>query len=307
MQPEEIYLMRQQEGNYWWHISRRKILQSVLSRFILRHPEFISLAGQAASPCHSGLDPESRQKNKQKNSCSFLDSRPCLPVGKVRRNDSGLRILDVGCGTGGNFRWLRQFGEVTGVDSNETAVELANSAGVEGLYFTPRAESRGYLQTNAVWGRAEDLPFEDREFDLVTAFDVLEHLSDERRALREWGRVLHPQGLLFVSVPAYPWLFGPHDRALEHYRRYNLPDLMKLLKDNDFQPIFSSYIFCLTFPLFLFQRWLAKSSRRDIQQYIPVPKMVNDLLIGLGSIESGWLKFAKFPFGSSIVVLAKKE
>ncbi len=201
----------------------------------------------------------------------------------------GRRILDVGCGTGENFQWLGKFGKVAGVDTSELAVELASQKGT------------------AVLGRAEDLPFEDQVFDLVAAFDVLEHLSEEERALGEWGRVLCSRGLLFISVPACQWLFGPHDRALGHYRRYSLPELIKLLKQYGFQPIFASYIFCGTFPLFFIQRWLARYSHQDAQQYIPVPQWVNNILIGLGKAEAGWLRVAKFPFGSSIVVLARKD
>jgi len=301
MQSAEIGELAKQEKTYWWHVSRRVILQSVLSH----HAKFIS----ASFHCHPG--PTGQRPS------SDSGSRPGFPI------ESGMtvmNILDVGCGTGENFKWLQNFGEVTGVDSSEVSVALANSvvcptsnaAGVD--YFIPRAQprpgraqSRGYISEQVVLGRAEDLPVEDKEFNLVTAFDVLEHVTDERRVLGEWGRVLSLGGLLFISVPAYQWLFGPHDRALMHYRRYNLSGLIKLLKDNGWQPLFSSYIFCLTFPLFLCQRWLAKFSRRDAQQYIAVPPWINSILIGLGKLEASWLRFGKLPFGSSIVVLARKN
>jgi len=252
--------MQQQEQSYWWHVSRRFILQTILAR----HAKLIV--------CHSGTP------------------HPTSPYqGEERRGSCSRQILDVGCGTGANFEWLSKFGDVTGVEINKTAVELAHHEG------------------KVAWGRAEDLPVEDSKFDLVVALDVLEHLSDETRAIKEWGRVLCPHGKLFIAVPAYQGLFGPHDRALEHYRRYSLCGLNKLLRQNGFHPIFSTHIFCLTFPLFLIQRWLAKRSSVTKSQYISVPSWTNNILIGLGKIEAIWLKWFKFPFGSSIVILAKKD
>ncbi|MFH1088502.1 MAG: class I SAM-dependent methyltransferase, partial [Patescibacteria group bacterium] len=207
-----------------------------------------------------------------------------------------------------------KFGDVTGVDSSEMAVALANSAAnhmipelVDELHLTPRAQSRGYIQGKAVLGRAEDLPFENREFDLVTAFDVLEHLPDESRAIGEWGRVLRSGGVLFISVPAHQWLFGPHDRALNHYRRYELNQLLRLLIKNNFSPIFSTYIFGFSFPLFILQRGLLKNSPGRQTQYVNLPSWLNSLLISLGKLEAVWLRFSRFPFGSSIVILARKQ
>ncbi|KKT86905.1 MAG: Methyltransferase type 11 [candidate division Kazan bacterium GW2011_GWB1_45_10] len=222
---------------------------------------------------------------------------------KVRTNNDDssrqmlrtVKILDVGCGTGENFSWLSKFGEVVGADTSELAIELANQKGRAVLGRAP-----------AFAGRAEDLPFEDNTFNLITAFDVLEHLPDETRVLKEWGRVLCSGGYLFLSVPAYQWLYGPHDRALQHLRRYNLSQLKKILQNNGFHIIFASYFFCLTFPAFLAQRWLVKFSQNDTSQYVGVAPWLNSFLIALGKAESAWLKFGQFPFGSSIVILARK-
>ncbi len=309
MDDQEIRRLQEEEQTYWWHVSRREVLHSVLAR----HAEFIS----ASLHCHPG--PTGRRPS------SDSGSRPGFRVPSIRgAGKPGMtivKILDVGCGTGENFCWLSKFGEVIGVDSSETAVMFANSAAnhmspelTEESRFNPRAESRpgrtesrGYIISKAVLGRAEDLPVETGEVDLVTAFDVLEHLSDENRVIEEWGRVLRSGGLLFISVPAYQSLFGPHDRALGHFRRYNLPPLIKLLQTNGFSIIFSSYFFCLTFPLFWLQRILVKKSSQTSVQYVAVPKWINNFLIGAGKLESWWLSFAKFPFGSSIVVLAQKK
>ncbi|MFA5967585.1 MAG: class I SAM-dependent methyltransferase [Patescibacteria group bacterium] len=267
MDDQAVRALAEEEKTYWWHISRRAILQTILNRFhglLFCHPERNDSGVEGSPP---------------------LDSSTSLGMTREEK----LRILDVGCGTGENFYWLSKFGEIVGTDTSELAVALAAQKG------------------KAVLGRAEDLPVESGEFDLVTAFDVLEHLADESRVLGEWGRVLLSGGLLFISVPAYQSLFGPHDRALGHFRRYNLRPLTKLLQNNGFNIIFSSYFFCLTFPLFWLQRIFVKKSSQALVQYIAVPKWINNFLIGVGKVESWWLSFAKFPFGSSIVILAKKS
>ncbi|MFH1088295.1 MAG: GtrA family protein [Patescibacteria group bacterium] len=188
-----------------------------------------------------------------------------------------IKILDVGCGTGSNMQWLQEFGVVTGVDSSKTAVALANSATdrmspelIDGLNFTPpRAQvvepacrqAGGYIQNQALLGRAEQLPFADGSFDVLTAFDVLEHIKNDNQVLKEWGRVLSDKGLIYLTVPAHQWLFGPHDRAMGHYRRYSMRQLGKLLSQNGFKPIFTTYIFSSTFPIFLLQRvWVRNIS-----------------------------------------------
>jgi len=263
MDDQAVRVMAEEEKTYWWHVSRRQILQTILGRYFSDY-------------CSNGV------RTNDANSSRLVPRT--------------VKIIDVGCGTGENFYWLSKFGEVTGADTNELAVKLASKKGRVILGRAP-----------AFAGQAEDLPVDNGEFDLVTAFDVLEHLKDEKRVLGEWGRVLCPGGLLFISVPAHQGLFGPHDRALGHFRRYNLRQLTKLLQTNGFHIIFSSYFFCLTFPLFWLQRTLAKKSAHTTAQYVAVPKLINNCLIGLGKIESWWLSWAKFPFGSSIVVLAKKN
>jgi len=306
MDDADIKLLSEQEQTYWWHISRRMILESILQRFFSRHP------GESLERLQNRMNKSIRSWTSQDDACchpeqneSGVEGSPPLDslttpalgeaslgmrigrLGMTRRKK--LKILDVGCGTGENFYWLSKFGQVVGTDTNELAIQLANQKG------------------RAVLGRAEDLPFENGEFNLVTAFDVLEHLSDERRALGEWGRVLCPGGQIFISVPAHQWLFGPHDRALGHCRRYELKQLLQLLRDNNFYPIFSTYVFGFAFPVFVLQRWLARYSSEQQTQYVNIPNWLNSLLIGLGRLEAHWLHFAKVPWGSSIVVLVRKQ
>ena len=197
------------------------------------------------------------------------------------------KILDIGCGSGINLEFLRRWGLVVGIDQSEAALASAKQYG---------AVERG---------DALNLPRPNETVDLITAFDVLEHLPDDQSALKEWGRVLRSGGYVAISVPAYQWLYGPHDKVLLHQRRYALDELAGKLSRAGFKPIFSSYVFMFTFPIFLAQRSLTRSLNQGAG-YNLAPPMINRLLIGLGSLEAMLVKFISLPFGSSVFILAEK-
>src|SRR5207302_1710166 len=114
------------------------------------------------------------------------------------------RIIDVGSGGGAVAQALQEFGHVTACDIDvRCAASVSRRPGMSFAY-----------------GTAEAIPFADGSFDLVTAFDVLEHLDDDVRALKEMARVASPQGLIAVTVPAYPWMWGRQDEVSHHRRRY---------------------------------------------------------------------------------------
>lgn len=204
-------------------------------------------------------------------------------------NVADAKILDVGCGTGINLPLLSRFGQVLGVDNSPQAVDFYKEYGGQ-----------------AVLSDATKLSLPSESQDLVTAFDILEHLDDDAKAVKEWCRVLKPGGYLFISVPAYQWLFGPRDIELSHRRRYSRGGLVELTKGTDCQVVFSSYFFALSFLPFLIQRFISKLISRS-PGYTPAPPVVNQFLIWLGQIEAGWLKILPLPFGSSVLVLARKQ
>jgi len=122
----------------------------------------------------------------------------------------GARILDAGCGSGRNMVELARYGSVTGVEISPVSVEAARARGVG----------------EVLQGSITDLPFEDASFDAAVSLDVIEHLEDDRAALRELRRVVVPGGALLVTVPAYQWLWSSHDTINQHHRRYNRATLL---------------------------------------------------------------------------------
>ncbi|HEV2998774.1 MAG TPA: class I SAM-dependent methyltransferase, partial [Solirubrobacteraceae bacterium] len=127
----------------------------------------------------------------------------------------GARILDAGCGSGRNMIELARHGEVTGVEISDASAALARDRHVG----------------EVIEGSVLDMPFDDGAFDLAVSLDVIEHLEDDREALRELRRVVAPGGALLVTVPAYQWLWSHHDEINHHHRRYNRRTLLAAASD----------------------------------------------------------------------------
>jgi SAM-dependent methyltransferase len=123
----------------------------------------------------------------------------------------GARVLDAGCGSGRTLQELVHYGQVSGLELNAEAAELA----------------RGRDLGEVVVGRLEELPWADETFDLITCLDVIEHVPDDVAALVELRRVCRPGSWLLVTVPAYQGLWSRHDEANHHYRRYSRRSLRR--------------------------------------------------------------------------------
>lgn len=205
-----------------------------------------------------------------------------------------LNILDIGCGTGENILLLKEFGRVTGLDNEARALELAAPRGYDKL----------------VIGRAEEMSFLDRSFDLAVALDVFEHIEDDRGAIREAARVLRPGGFLLITVPAFQFLWSAHDEYLLHKRRYRKSDLIKKCGDVGFAVKRSSYFMMPTVPAVILRRAIEKfiSQKKSPHSFdIIPPPTINRLLISVVGIENIMLRFFNLPFGTSIFLIAQKQ
>lgn len=202
-------------------------------------------------------------------------------------------ILDIGCGTGGNYEILKNFGKVSGVDDSEEALKFARESGYSEL----------------VRGSGINLPFSDNKFDCVAMLDVLEHIEDDKLALRECHRILKPDGGFILTVPSYQWLWSGHDEALGHKRRYVKSDLVRKFKNSGFKILFSSYAITFLFPPIAFYRlldWLR--GRRQETSYVMVHPLINKFFTWLLYVEGFLFKVGmRFPFGTSIIIYAQKS
>ncbi|MBO2462651.1 class I SAM-dependent methyltransferase [Actinomadura violacea] len=212
----------------------------------------------------------------------------------------GLRVLDVGSGMGEMVDMLRAFGRVTAMDSSEHAIEYLRQRHPTGV-----SARRGLVP--------DDLA-EDEEFDLVTAFDVVEHIDDDVAALRGFRRVLAPGGRLVLTVPAFPVLWSHHDVYAGHVRRYRRHHLRDLLRQaGGFQADRIAYFNSLLFlPAFaartagrLRRRVVPREAERvDPHLALPAPR-TNRLLYGVFASEARMLPHVDPPFGVSLIALCR--
>jgi len=214
---------------------------------------------------------------------------------------SNLTILDAGCGTGGTTARLGQFGTVYGVDLAWEALIPASSRGLSGRLARASVER---------------LPFRDEVFDLVTSFEVLYHagVPREMQALAEFRRVLRPDGLLLLRLPAHDWLRGQHDRLVHTRHRYSRREVGQKLARAGFSVQQLSWANCSLFPPAAAKRLLEGLAQRqdgspsaaepDLWQ---PPALVNRLLEQCLAVEAGALRRGVgLPFGLSVMALARR-
>jgi SAM-dependent methyltransferase len=204
----------------------------------------------------------------------------------------GWRVLDVGCGTGAMLSHLERYGEPSGVEADQQAVDLCRARGL----------------TRVQHADPPPLPFDDGGFDLVTALDVLEHVDDDRRLLAEMRRVLRPGGVALVTVPAFPALWGPQDVVSHHKRRYRAAELRGRVLAADLQPARTTYFNTLLFPpiaaLRLARRLGPAPTRPRSDFELTREGRINDLLAAVFGFEARLLSAFDLPFGVSIACLA---
>jgi 2-polyprenyl-3-methyl-5-hydroxy-6-metoxy-1,4-benzoquinol methylase len=206
-------------------------------------------------------------------------------------------MLEVGCGTGyvlaGLHAALPDL-ELCGVELFEQGLEVAARR-------LPDIELRRLDAT--------ELSYES-EYDVVGAFDVLEHIVEDRAVLAGCQRALRPQGVLLLTVPQHPWLWSPIDAYSEHVRRYRRAELLEKVRSAGLCPVRCTSFVSLLLPLMLASRLAQRLKAGDVDpaSEYGLPTWADRMLEGVLSVERELIARGKdLPVGGSLLCVARKE
>jgi SAM-dependent methyltransferase len=204
------------------------------------------------------------------------------------------RVLDVGCGTGGMLPMLARFGDVTGLESEAMAVEHCHRA--YGTFEVRQGDI------------PDDVP-SDASFDVVTAFDVIEHIGDDLGALGALRAALRPGGTAVVTVPALSWLWSDHDVVNGHHRRYERRGLIDVLERAELSLVHVSSFNTVLLPGIALARLAQRLRPRPVSpnsDFTMPSAPVNAVLTRVMAAERSLVAHRGLPIGVSLVAVARR-
>lgn len=265
MRPLNYEVMFDVEDYHWWFVGRRAIVFTQIED---------ALGTRASLRAGFPLEADQSQAGR-----AGMRAYP------------GLRVLDIGCGTGATMDHLKRYGRPHGIDLSELP-----------LSFSRRRGHQRVLRASAT-----ELPFDSESFDLITALDVVEHLDDDVKGLAEIRRVLKPGAPAVIFVPAFQSLWGPNDVQSGHRRRYRLNELRAAVEKAGLRVERISYANVGMFiPIWLGRKILTMLGRAEQAENRINHPIINNLLAKIFSSEAGWLRRHSLPFGVSIICVARK-
>lgn len=169
-------------------------------------------------------------------------------------------ILEIGCGTGHNLAMLGQFGRVDALEVDAGARAIAEQRLGRPVLSAPLPDLSGVAEAH---------------YDMIGAFDVIEHIADDAAAISSIARRLKPGGKLVVAVPAHQWMWSAHDSVNHHHRRYSKARLRRLIAASPLKLEAIGYFNSLLFPLAVAQRLASRLSGKDDSNLTLPPKPLN--------------------------------
>ncbi len=195
------------------------------------------------------------------------------------------RLLEAGCGTGGNLEMLATFGDVDAFEFDDAAREIA-------------AEKSGLdIPFGAL---PEHMPHGSTGYNMIGLFDVLEHIEDDAGSLAALAGRLRPGGRILVTVPAFKWLWSQHDDRHHHFRRYSRATLGQAANDAGLTVEHSFYFNTLLLPVAITTRgWKSITQSNTPDDSMPAA-WLNTALYRIFASERHLIGRLSLPVGLSI-------
>ncbi len=217
---------------------------------------------------------------------------------------ANFRLLDIGCGGGNMIHHLSEYGQVTGLEIDGRPLKIARQRGYE------------VVQLDAT----QPMPFGANRFDVVTAFDVIEHNQDDLAILADSWRVLKPGGYVIITVPAFMELWSHNDDLNAHVRRYTDWELRRKMAMSGFEvrrvTFNNFFVFPLAATLILLRR--ARQAKPELASHHltekeyqvemePTSPPVNVILSMVGQLEAALMGRFDLPIGTSLIAIGQKR
>ncbi len=210
---------------------------------------------------------------------------------EIKEKTKEMIILDAGCGTGINAKYLEKYGKVIGMDISTDAVDFCKKRGAKILL-----------------GSVNSLPFKSNSFSIITCFEVFNHIKvNPITALKEIERVCEPEGTIILRASAYQWMYSTHDRAVHTLKRYTKKEFEEIINTTELKIIKISYICSFLFPLILVKRLIDKITNKEYKKSeLDQTNFANNLFFNIMKIETKLSSYINFPFGIQIICILKK-
>lgn len=211
-----------------------------------------------------------------------------------------LDMLDIGCGIGGMVGGLQSLGGL-----NLTGSEIYLS----GLkYARSRLPGASFIQLDAT-----KIPFTGA-FDIVGAFDVLEHIEQDETVIASVRDALRPGGLFLITVPQYPWMWSHLDDIVHHKRRYTRGELRRKLRAAGFEVLRTTSFVSLLFPPMVLSRLLSRARARqadttkEFESEVNLPGPLNAAFDLMMRVDEALIAMGlSLPMGGSLLAVARKR
>jgi SAM-dependent methyltransferase len=199
------------------------------------------------------------------------------------------RLLEIGCGTGHNLAMLAEFGHVDALEVDDAARVVAAKRLGRNVLSAPLPDLTGVRQ---------------RHYDMVAAFDVVEHIPDDRAAIAGIARLLRPGGKLVLTVPAHQWMWSAHDVVNHHQRRYSKGQLRQLIEGSPLKLDRIGYFNSLLFPVAVAERLASKVRGKEDADLAMPTGPINQALERIFAAERSLIGRVPLPPGLSLFAVA---